>query len=323
MKALLITALGEAAGKTGLAVALGRRWQQQGRSVAYLRLNDGGPHPDATFAGRILGLPGDGAATASLQDARRAAAALGAPDVLLVEHGGSLDDPAAMEEASTTLEALDARALLVARYHQRLSAEAVQEKAEALGARLAGIVLNGVPARRAGLVQERLVAPLQAASMPVRAVLPETRALYGFTVGELADHLHARLLCLSEQREGLIENLMVGANPPDPALSYFAPMSNKAVFCRTDRPDIQLAALDTTTRCLVLAGGGPLQTSLVNRAEDEGVPVLQVTDGVIETVSRLDGLVERVRFHQAAKLPVMQALLEQHLDFQGLEQALD
>lgn len=156
----------------------------------------------------------------------------------------------------------------------------------------------------------------------MRAVLPETRALYGFTVGELADYLHASFLCLPQQREGLIEHLMVGANPPDPALSYFAPRPNKAVFCRADRPDIQLAALDTTTRCLVLAGGGPLQTSLVNRAEDEGVPVLQVAGGVIETVGRLDGLVERVRFHQAAKLPVMQALLEQRLDFQGLEQAL-
>ena len=179
-------------------------------------------------------------------------------------------------------------------------------------------MLNRVPASAIPEVREEVTDELARAGVSVLGIIPETRLLYGFTVGELADHLQAEYLCLPEKREPLIENVMLGGNPPDPAFVYFTPKPNKAVICRSDRPDIQLSVLDTDTRCMVFTGEGPIQTSVLYRAEDLGVPVLRVSTDTISTVQNLTGLVEGQRFRQQEKIPVLQGLLEQHLDFEKL-----
>ena len=340
MKPLVITALGETAGKTAIAVGLAMQWQQVGRRIAYLkprfRPAAAGEDQDAAFFLQALALPAGATASPAIgsqsgqdnpaafgQEVSRAAEAMAPADLLLVETEGQLEDQAVRERVLDTLSALDAKALLVVRYQQHLAAELVRQHAETLGDQLGGIVLNAVPTRMINYVREQVESPLRETGLPMLGILPETRALSGFTVGELTDHLHAEVLCLPEQRETLLENLMIGANPPDPAFNYFAPSQNKAVICRADRPDIQLAALDTTTRCLVLTGTGGVQTSLVYRAEDEGVTVIKVPTDTIATVERLTGLVEQIRFRQQKKVLIMTALLTQHFDVQGLSQALN
>lgn len=271
MKALVIAGLGEAPGKTALAVGLGRRWKNAGRSVGYIRSPE---NPDVAFVRKTLGV-GD------------------AGDILLVE---GAEYPGAM-------------LLLVVGYRQGLQAPELPENT-------AGIVVNGVPGK--SLVRVRAMMN----GLPLLGVLPETRALMAFTVGDLARHLGAEYLAAENGREQIVEHLMLGANITDTATTYFLPKEQMAVFCRCDRPDLQLAALNESARCLVLTGTGFLQASVVHRADDLGVPVLRVTEETLEVVARLDGLVEGARFRQEGKVPVMVALLERHFDFEALETAL-
>ena len=334
--------MGEAAGKTAFAVALGVRWQGAGVHLAYLKLrfsppaSGAGVDLDAEFVPKVLAsvsgsTQSSGVALLSVQASDQATLRLQVskavgplPDdaLLLLEPEGHLADSTTREPLPGLVAALEARVLLVVGYHQAMEPGPITEVAGRMGPRLAGVVLNRVPASAIPEVREGVTDELARAGVPVLGIIPESRLLYGFTVGELADHLHAEYLCLPEKREHLIENVMLGGNPPDPAFLYFAPKPNKAVICRSDRPDIQLAVLDTDTRCLVFTGGGRVQTSVLYRAEDLGVPVLRVSTDTISTVQNLTGLVEGQRFRQQEKIPVLQGLLEQHFDFEKLGASL-
>jgi len=203
----------------------------------------------------------------------------------------------------------DAKVLIVVGYKQGLGAPEVPSNA-------VGVVVNGVPAKSIERVRGLMN------GSPVLGILPENRALMAFTVGELARHLGAEYLVPPQGDGEIVEHLMLGANITDTATTYFIPKEHMAVFCRCDRPDLQLAALNQSVRCLVLTGTGFLQASVIHRAEDMGVPVLRVTEETLDVLARLDGLVEGQRFRQEAKVLPMAALMERYFDFLALDRAL-
>jgi len=68
------------------------------------------------------------------------------------------------------------------------------------------------------------------------------------------------------------------------ALSRFRKQINKAVITGGDRTDIQLAALETSTTCLILTGNLHPSPLIVKQAEEFGVAILLVPLNTIETV---------------------------------------
>jgi hypothetical protein len=289
---------------------LAARWQAQGKTVAYAAVGPTAAE-HAEFVGPALGLP------AAMVVAGTAANALTLPkaDVVIVE----LADGLAAAEAAG---ALGGRVLLLVRYRQHVAAGDIVAAAAGCGDMLAGVVVTAAPAKYILPLREALTAGLAAMTFTLLGIIPEDRALMGFTVGELADHLGANYLCRPDRSGELIEHLMVGSNAPDPAFSYFQAKPRTAIICRANRPDQQLAALEQPVNCMVFTGDGHVQTSVVYRAEDAGVPILAVPGDTIGTVHRLDGLAERVRFRQAAKAPVVQDLVDGRIDWPRLDHAL-
>jgi BioD-like phosphotransacetylase family protein len=298
LNTLLLAGLNAPAGKTALAAGITAVVQSQGRSVSYVKSGSTG-HEDVAFLAAGLGI------------AARSVTPPPAADVAVVEWPGDLADGARLAEE------LGATAAVVVRYRQGLTAATVLDALASLALKPA-VVFNAVPEAVRPAFERRVVAPVAAAGLTVLGVVPETPSLLGFSVGELATALDAEFLVLPDRGEGLIESLLLGANAPDPAVSYFQPHPHSALFCRSDRPDIQLAALDSPVRCLVFCGAGYRQTSVLYRAEDLGVPVLQVATGVLETIARLTPLAEGVRFRQGAKIPIARDLVAAHLDLAAL-----
>jgi hypothetical protein len=85
-----------------------------------------------------------------------------------------------------------------------------------------------------------------------------------------------------------------------------------------DRPDIQLAALQTSTRGLVLTGGLHPSAVILKRAQELGIPVLLVggdTLSVVEEVERLKG---RLRVRGEMKIAKARELFAKHVDLARL-----
>jgi hypothetical protein len=68
------------------------------------------------------------------------------------------------------------------------------------------------------------------------------------------------------------------------------------------RTDIQLAALETDTVCLVLTGGVSPNEIILARAREKGVAVLTVPDDTMSAVERFERLLGRLRIREPEKI---------------------
>jgi hypothetical protein len=159
------------------------------------------------------------------------------------------------------------------------------------------------------------------AGVEILGIMPEDRALLSLTVSELSERIHGEILQGTAKVAELVENIMLGAMYVGSGLDYFGRRANKAVVLRSDRPDMQLAALETSTRCLVLAGKTVPIPTVLARAEDQNIPVITVKDSVAAVVDSIELALTQTKF-SAEKLPRLTELVGRYFDspsvFQGL-----
>ncbi len=116
----------------------------------------------------------------------------------------------------------------------------------------------------------------------------EDRKSSAVSIGELAEYVKGEILNCPEQSGELVENLMVGAMCVDPTPLYFNIKSNKAVITRGDRADIQLGALETSTKCLILTGGIKPIPSVMQRAQEIMAPIILVAKDTPATLADIE-----------------------------------
>ncbi len=240
-------------------------------------------------------------------------------DIMLLEGGSSLLEGSMLGLPTPEVsQLLNARELVVVKYKTVSVVDDILGSKAVLGDSMLGAVINAVPRPRLEFVQNTVVPFLEARGVKVYAVLPQERILLSISVRELAQVLGAEILCCTDRVDELVENLMVGAMSVDSALSYFRRKPNKAVITGGDRPDIQLAALETSTKCLILTGNLHPSPIILGRAEEVGVPMLLVRKDTLSTVEVIEQFFGKTRFHQAKKVARFERILEANLDFAGL-----
>jgi BioD-like phosphotransacetylase family protein len=102
------------------------------------------------------------------------------------------------------------------------------------------------------------------------------------------------------------------------ALKHFRQIVNKAVIVGGDRPDIQLAALETSTRVLILTDHTRPNPMIETRAIERGVAIILSPYDTLTTVEKVEQFFGKTRFHQAEKVNRFELLLNNTLDFAEL-----
>jgi BioD-like phosphotransacetylase family protein len=105
-------------------------------------------------------------------------------------------------------------------------------------------------------------------------------------------------------------------------MEFFRRRRNMAVVTGADRTDIQLAALEASTQCLILTGAGEPLSQLLNRAEELEVPVLKVDHDTLTTVEVIEAAIGHVRLNEAVKATYAIRLVEEHCHFEPLLERL-
>jgi hypothetical protein len=113
----------------------------------------------------------------------------------------------------------------------------------------------------------------------------------------------------------MVETLTIGAMNVSSALKYFRKARNMAVVTGGDRTDIQLAALESSTQCLILTGHLPPSPLVIGRAEEMEIPVLSVDLDTLTTVEIIDSTFGSVRLHEPIKVECVTQLMAEHLEF--------
>jgi uncharacterized protein len=219
--------------------------------------------------------------------------------------------------AQEVSEMLDVPVLLVSRYHSALAADSIIAVQRYLQPRLMGVILNQVPPSQVEYVRGTFAPFLEKAGIPVLGVIPGNPMLGAVSVGELAEELGATVVGEGDMSR-LIEHLTIGAMGADTALQFFRRKPNKAVLTGGDRVDLQIAALETSTACLVLTGNVRPAPAVLDRAAQRNVPVLMVTDDTMSVVQRAEGLFGRMRFGRGETHTQFNELAGDNIDVQRL-----
>lgn len=353
MKSIYITSLERYSGKTAICLALGKRLKADGFSVGYLKPLSLQPwmiagkiaDEDASFVKEILELDvepwdlspvvvtpeflfrhlGDGGETDLMSRVKNAVQVTGHDkDVLLLEGGASLREGYAVNLPTPQVASeLSSHVLVTVKYRSdiRVLDDTLSAKTR-LGELLHAVVINRVPHEAVDYLNNLAIPYLEKQGIPILGALPEERSLAALTVSELIEVLDAEVLTRNCDLEAMVETLTVGAMTADVALHRFREYTNKAVITGGDRTDIQLAALETSTTCLVLTGNLQPSQLIIKQAEDFGISVLLVRDNTMETVEAIEKVFGKTRLGQPDKLAEFEALFAENLDFDRLYQGL-
>ncbi len=338
MAVLCVTSLTQGEGKTALSAGIARLLMEQGRAVhAFNPLRVAGKDDagrDSAFLASLTGATPPTGWPLSVQpfDANNNLAVDLTQTISNALEPGSntvIEAPALFTEGIDTTPlvqslaaALDARVLLMVRYSPDLTAQRIVEAASGFADRLAGVVVNRVFKYRTQDAQAQLAEGLMSQNISVLALLPEERRLQAVTVDRMAQHLNGEYFLGQDKKDQLFDNVLIGGIVLDNGVEYFGINHTKAVLVRADRPDIQMAALQTPTRCLVLTGGHRPIQYIEHEAREEEVPVILIQQGTLEASRQMDTLFDGAAIHHPDKADAFADLLQCHADLETLEQAI-
>jgi len=350
VKSLYVTSVERYSGKTATCLALGKHFMAQGYKVGYMKPLSLQPwlvagkvaDEDAAFVKSALDLEAEPWELSpvvitpeylrehlredkppDLMKKVKAACKLASDgkDILLLEGGGSLREGYVVGLPTPVVaEELGSCVLAIVKYrdHVRVLDDALTARAR-LGKAGCGMIINRVPEGALPFVKETAAPYLEKQDIAVVGILPEVRGLQALTVMEIIQVLKAEVLTERFNPEGLVETLTVGAMTAEAALSRFRRYTNKAVITGGDRTDIQLAALETSTVCLVLTGNLRPSPLIIKQAEESGVAILLVRENTLETVEAIESVFGKSRLGQTSKLAQFEALMAKHLDWDRLD----
>jgi BioD-like phosphotransacetylase family protein len=313
---LIAGSLQSHAGKTALAASLAVSLAYGGSRALALRLTGedaAACQADAAFFQMLPGARGRGGSPVSIDEAVQAAREQRQAGGLLVLEANTGDDLAAIAGQ------LNAAVILAVRSADAAAMKQVQELAGALNGHFCGIVALAVPA---GLAEQARAA-LEAGPVPVLGVIPEDSTLYAASVLEIAEALDAEVILGEPEAGETIEHLMIGPITTDPGQPYYArPRSRRAVITRSDKTDLQLAAMHADISCLILTRGIEPSPYTIDRAADAEITVLLTKLDTVAAVRCLENIYVTTRFEGEVKLERMRELLDSRLDWGPIREAL-
>ncbi|MFC1953449.1 AAA family ATPase [Chloroflexota bacterium] len=332
MITLYITSPEKGSGKTAVCAGLGKQLLAGGKKTGYFKpiISDTrqtaaqSESNDAEFIKQLFSLsessdiicPHINSGSNQVESIKQAFSEVSqGKDVVIVE--GTSDQYGSSPEI---IRALDAKVLIVEGYSKELLTAI--DSYSGFGESLLGIVLNKVPVSRLEQTKADASAQLEKAGVSIIGTLPEDRTLLTVTIGELAEHIQGEIISGAGKSAELVENFMLGALTLDPGPDYFGRKTNKAVVLKNERSDMQLAAMETSSRCLVLSGNSPPDPIVLDKAERKNIPVILAKDDVSSLAAGIEDALVNNRFNQQNKMTKLSEIIEQHLNFQAVNQGL-
>jgi BioD-like phosphotransacetylase family protein len=217
---------------------------------------------------------------------------------------------------------LDASVILVMSYQPDLFISAILDARDRLAGRLSGIIVNRVPEKLIDKVSEQMNRVMGFYKIPVYGILAEDTLLCSISVKELADILNGNIICCDDSGETMVETFSVGAMNIDQALTHFRRIPRKAVITGGDRVDIQLAALQTDTRCLILTGNLYPAQVVITQPTARHVPIIVVGSDTMRTVQLVDEVLGHIQLRHASQIERLREMVELQPGLKELDKSL-
>jgi BioD-like phosphotransacetylase family protein len=342
-KTLYIVSTGSFSGKSAVSLAGALALRDRGVAVSYMKpigaslmcFGDGHIDEDAFVAWGALGIdaPWEYASPVLLTDELRSSPLAGPVEGLAdkimeaLEHLSHGNDLVIMEGLGRTFDGVsvglsgpsvadltDAAVLAVIGYRPDLDLDSILYCKEVYGDRLIGVIINGAPGRLLGDIRKDLQPFVERHRIKLVGVLARDKVLRSIAVADLAEELGGEVLCAEDHLDDLVETFILGAMSGDAAFRFFQRKANKAVITGGDRSDVILAALRTSTTCIVLTGNLRPAVRVLSAAADQGVPLILVKEDTLSTTERVERAIGHVRLSSPKQIARLRESMPDYRD---------
>jgi len=246
-------------------------------------------------------------------------------DVVLVMGMGNLSSGSFLGFSEKELiEKLNSKVIFVDSLKENVNdtCDSFLQAKQILKDRLVGVIFNRVAPKKVEYLEKKVIPFLKKKKIDVLGNIIEDPVLGAVTVKELKEALNGKILCCMEKQDDMVEHFMIGAMNADAALRFFKRVTNKAVITGGDRSDIQLAALSTSTKCLILTGDMYPEDMIVSKAQEQGVPIMVVPSDTLTTVDRFESLLGHLSLRNESKIPKAAEAVEKSIDFSAIRKSV-
>lgn len=236
-------------------------------------------------------------------------------DIVMIEGAQNFVDGKLLGLSALELsEMLDAGIVLLDTYNDDLTVDRVLAGCDYFGDKYLGVILNWVPESRRKFVDTRLKEYFPREGIGYYGEVYINKVLRSISVADLADGLGGEMVSARDKGGELVESMLIGAMDQEHSLQVFRKRANKVVVTGGDRADIQIAALETSTKALVLTGGHRPSPLVLGQAEEMGIPIIMVKYDTATTVELVDEAIGRQRFHDRNKIETIKQIVKDNID---------
>lgn len=244
-------------------------------------------------------------------------------DIMLVGGYGSIYTGSYLGvQGLDVIKRLNAKVLIVVKYEGEYVVDYILQSKKDLKDRFLGVILNKITAEHNQSAADYAVPFLNRKNVDILGIIPHDPVVGAITVEELNEMLGGKVLCGHDSLGNLVEHFLIGAMQVDKAIEYFQKTRNNAVIVGGDRADIQLAAIESGSRCLILTGDLYPSEIILSRAEQKNVPILVVREDTYSIAKKLEKLSVRLRLRDKAKVEKGMNLVIENVSFSLLYKKL-
>lgn len=314
MKKLFITSTSSSAGKTAIGLALALNCSG---TVGYFKpfsLND-----DAHLFHAVVGSPQSPETftenKGTLKDQFTMLAE--GKDVMIIESGpnlsyGAYENLSSMDIASS----LDLTPVIVVQG----STEVIVDKlsmAKSCFSKIRGVIINKISYSMLHETESFTIPLIEDIGIPVLGAVPTYKALRTFTTHDILELLPAEIVCEEGMERG-IDTVLVGAMSFNAALTYFRRYADKVVVTGGDRAEIMLAAMETSTSCIVATGGVRPSPPVIKKGVELKIPIIMVKGDTYSAAKTIQNIRPVIRPGDKEKITLIRNRLSRHIQMNAL-----
>ena len=181
---------------------------------------------------------------------------------------------------------LGLKTLFIERFDGRINYDALLHMKRILKSDMLGVILNDVPDSELRDVQKLLVPYLSSKGIRVHGIIPREPSLTAIRVADLAHSLSGCIMAGNNSSAAMIDGFLIGTMQVDNFMVYLRQNAGKAVIVGGDRADLQFAALQMKSPCIILTSNIPPTELVRNKAEEMNIPLITVREDAY-TVARI------------------------------------
>ncbi len=185
------------------------------------------------------------------------------------------------------------------------------------GIDFAGVIVNKVAdVEDFEATYEPMIAEL---GVKVLGMIPYNEELTQLSVGYVADFLLAKVIAGENGLSSKVKNILVGAMSTNEMMRDFNyEKENKLLITSGDRSDMVLAALNEKTAAIVLTNNILPPANIVQRANDNDIPLLLVNNDTYQTAKQMDDLEPLLTRDDLGRKELLAELVKKHVKLDEL-----